>query len=370
MKNSIQLFLCASICLVSLALGQTPPSYTVTLADPGTGPVTLGRGINDKGDTVTRSFNPAMAPGSADVANKRKKQGSFNVLAPVAGFTAAGPNDINNRGDAVGFSSNSVTNSTATLWKKNGQIVDLGTIPGFPASIANEISNSGIVAGVASMNINSSSADAMAFRWSKGTMTAITHSAYQFGAAAGVSANGTVAGQMWNVFGGPGRDLAGFVADKHNNVTILPTFPGGSFTALFDINNDGMAVGVANSGAGLGMGVFEHGTIYDNNSGTMTPVFPPAGFQVAALRRINDSGTAVGLIVNVMQANPSAQAAVYSDGQLWEMNPLVVQDMMHFWIILEVRDINNKGQISATAVDVASPGPAPVAVILNPVSNR
>jgi probable HAF family extracellular repeat protein len=119
--------------------------------------------INDKGQAIGFSTNCSSAPVRAVLWQDDR----VTNLGSLGGTISVG-GDINNRGQVVGFSY-LADNTTfhGYLWQKSTGMIDLGTLPGDVASDANGINNLGQVAG----GSYDADGNGRAVLWQNGVMT-------------------------------------------------------------------------------------------------------------------------------------------------------------------------------------------------------
>ena len=362
---------CCAFAVISTAIAQSPVLYEVQVIDASSTqmPVSVGRGLNDGGASAGRSFsNPAVD----DIA-WTQKHGQIVILPPLAGYTSAAPSSINNRGDTVGASFAGGNAGEATLWPHNGPAQSLGLLPGQNFSFARAINNAGEAVGYSGVNIFDGRFH-IPTKWVSQAPVQIVHPGYTNGAAFDVAPNGTIVGGMWNLQLNPVSnelqrvDIRGFFTDKHGQVTILDPLPGGSFTEVGGIARNGVMMGHADSGAAFAQNVYEHAIIRQKNGNILT-ILPPVGYQVSFLITVNESGAGIGGFVDVTVPSPAATFGVMHNLEFFDLDSLLVQPPNSHYIIVDSWDINASGAISAAAVDVLSPAPAPVAVVLHPTPN-
>jgi len=117
--------------------------------------------INDRGQAVGVSTDCTLTPGHALLWH----DGNVTDIGTLGGLALA-PNDINNHGQVVGNAFHNNTNR-AFLWQ-NGVAIDLGTLPGDVIGHANAINDKGQVIG---QSADANNNNGRGFIWQNGVMT-------------------------------------------------------------------------------------------------------------------------------------------------------------------------------------------------------
>jgi len=323
------------------------------LTDLGTlpgGPSSAALWVNDQGLIMGYSENGVVDPvfGGPQQIAVVWKDDQIMSLGTLGGGLSFG-NAMNNRGDVVGITANSVpdplsflgtgTQTRAFLWR-NGVMLDLGTLGG-PDAWAASVNERGQVAGWAlvdsSVNPITSQPTQHPFLWQNDRMidlgtlggtSAVVGSLQDPGSGASLNNRGQVIGTsnlegdlthhpfLWDkavltdlgTLGGnsgeaywinnggevvgradlPGSQVHHAFLWKKGKMTDLGGAPGQPCSTAVDINSQGQVIidtGVCGVGGGPGM-LWENGNLYDLNS-----LIPPnSGFAVGDVNFINDGG--------------------------------------------------------------------------------
>jgi probable HAF family extracellular repeat protein len=227
-------------------------------------------------------------------------------------------NGINSLGQVVGFAGPTLDTGTtrAFVWTKSGGMQDIGTLGGLYAQ-AYAINDSGAITG------NSQTANSRAFN--------ATHAFfYQF------SSNPSVASVM--------RDLG----------TL-----GGTFSTGTAISNKNHVVGYSTfNNTDNRVHAFLHDGVRIRDLGTLSGLSPSSD------KGVNDQSVALGVSTNdtvvgytylaneqALSIDPGQQVGfIYRNGFMTDLNVLIPSAAQERYIISSATDINDKGQIAATAV--------------------
>ncbi len=169
--------------------------------------------INDSGQIVGKSyiaqdkFNPFLW-----------QNGTMRDLGTL-GFNG-GAMGINNQGQVVGYSGLVVGITHAFQWE-NGNMIDLGTLPGHNGSIAYDINDSGQAVGYSS---NSLAQQSQAVLWSNGQTTDLGNLGGNISAAIGINNKGQVVG-FGNTTGNGGLNH-GFIWEDGKMADLNSLIPG------------------------------------------------------------------------------------------------------------------------------------------------
>jgi probable HAF family extracellular repeat protein len=275
-------------------------------------------------------------------------------LGPLNGISGMSyAQDINNRGQIVGWSDGWQIGTRAFLWE-NGNMTDLGTLGG-TWSVAKGINDRGQIVGYS----ETSSGERHAFLYENGTMTdinTITGAIYSEGY--GINDLGQIVGEVrYNTGGyesflyenGKMSAIGGGAAWAINNngqiVGSLGLYENGSWTSLcdygcwpHDINEQGQIVGIGGGGPGE-----SHATLYKNNNIIDLGTINGKDSQAHA---INESGQIVGQSsYNADDLNDNSQHAfLYQNGVMTDLGTLGGNESIAF-------GINDVGQIVGTSVN-------------------
>jgi probable HAF family extracellular repeat protein len=277
------------------------------------------------------------------------KDGKVIDLGTVPGGTGSMVIAVNNRGQAVGFSDNDVsdpfsmvggfaTQTRAFLWQ-HGVMEDLGTLGGSD-SIAGNLNERGQIAGISYTDSNASPNCPWAltthpFFWEKGKMTDVGSLGGTCGAVNWMNNRGQVVG-FSNVTGDQSNHA--FLWDKEHGLKDLGTLPGGSFSGANWINDAGEIAGASDVSNGGHAVLWKNGAMIDLG-------LLPGDCNSEALA-INSHGQIVG--------HSSPDCVVDGNAVLWEngqppvnLNTLVVpaSDIT----VVYPLEINDRGEVAAHA---------------------
>jgi probable HAF family extracellular repeat protein len=273
----------------------------------GFGWSSYGYAINDSGTVVgTSATQPGYFPNypfSWHAGSMTNLYRSFPSCSYFGGGYPYGCRgnalDINSSGDIVG--SGFVANPTFTQFPlqgaflyRNGAFTDLGSLPGYPGSTANAINDRGEVAGTSGV----------AFTWMS---------------CCGDEPPTLDGGHAFLYTAGAMKDLG----------TL-----GGAYSGANDISENGKVVGFADVPSGARHAVLwsPDGAIRD--LGTLGGNFSEA-------TAVNRNGTTV--VGNSTTSTGEMHGFVYAGGKMVDLNDLIAPTV---GTVIDVRDINNSGQIA------------------------
>ena len=322
-------------------------------------------GISENGLIAGFSENGLMDPLSGLPVGRAvlwTEDGKIIDLGAVPGGTGSLATAVNNRGQAVGFSNNDVSDSfsmtsgfatqtRAFLWQ-NGVIRDLGTLGG-PDSIAFDLNERGQIAGISYSDSNASlncpwPLTTHPFFWEHGKMTDIG----SLGGSCGVSNWMNNRGQVVGFSNVTGDQPHAFSWDRKEGLKDLGTLPGRSVSFANWINDAGEIVGSDD--------VFNGGhAIFWKNGKTIDLGILPGDCSSEALA-INSNGQIVG--------HSSPDCVQDGNAVLWEnggapinLNALVPPGSGV--TVVYPLEINDRGEIAAHAFTLTGD---PRAVLLVP----
>ena len=270
--------------------------------------------------------------------------------------------DINNSGEAVGWSQNSWGDTSAFRAFPDFAIESLASA-GMPDSFAYGVNDTGAIAATAYVNghphgmvltqsgvrdlgggscalaINDSgivagAADGHAQLYTNGAAADLgTLPGGSWSAAYAINTQGAVAGTSDTA----ARTFHGFVWTSESGMTDLGTF-GGSNSYAMSINDSGAVAGFAALPSG-----YEHAFLYA--SGGLTDLGTLGGPSSFAYS-VNNAGTVVGY--SWVAGGANTHAFVDSSGVMHDLNSLIPADSG--WLLLQAFGINDTGQIVGTGV--------------------
>ena len=296
--------------------------------------------------------------------------------------TLGGPNnwdnpfggEVNDRGEAVGFSETDVLDPngedvcgfgthltcSAFLWRK-GHMSALPTLGGNNGQ-ATAINNRGQITGFAENGTVDSSCSANATNtriqlpviWEDGKVRALrTVGTDKDGVANAINDQGQAVGSSGNCAGG----LHAVLWDKNGTARDLE--PAGA--AAFGINNQGQIVGLVPSvdGSTFSAALWQNGAV--KNLGTL-------GDHAAIASGINDKGQVVGSTLD-SNFNFDAHAFIYQDGVMTDLSKVFPEESNLFPTM--ANQINDRGQIVGMATVVSGPHEGEThAFLATPVEER
>jgi probable HAF family extracellular repeat protein len=155
------------------------------------GSISYAQGIDDADDVVGISYIPGDTAFHAFLVS----QGQVTDLGTFAGAANSWANGVNNVGQVVGFSGNSINDYHAFLWDAVNGMQDLGTLGGV-RSYANAINDAGQIVGFAALP----SGIQHAFLYDSGVMTDLNDlippdSGWEVYQASGINSSGQIVGE-------------------------------------------------------------------------------------------------------------------------------------------------------------------------------
>jgi len=274
------------------------------------------------------------------------KNGVQTDLGSLPGANNSFPAWVNDQGDVVGFSENSVIDPLTgfpeiigVLWK-DGVILDLGTMGG-NASYPNAINNRGQVVGAALNTIPDSNATSLwgpvfpvatqfrAFLWQQGVMQDLGTLGGNDAGAVFVNERGQVSGVSLTKT----NNVDTFFWENGKKMVDIGTF-GGSVTTPWAMNNRGQVSGDANTTGDQTSFAF----LWDKKRGLQNLGTLPGGGQSSAFW-LNDAGEVVGWS-DSSDGNGSLVFAV-----LWKNGTITNLGTVDGDLCSIAKSINSQGQI-------------------------
>jgi probable HAF family extracellular repeat protein len=223
--------------------------------------------INSAGDTAGYANN--FEEGGNESHAILRRNGTYRDLGTLeAGAGLASAAGLNDSDTVVGVSQTSPNDfNHAFRWTSGGGMVDLGTLGG-DASAANAVNGTGQIVGWA----NDSAGHQRAFLWSGGTMHDLGTLGGTESEARSINATGTIVG--W-------ADTAAQVQHAFvrtgSAMTDIGKLLNATSSVANDITNDGIVVGTAQGPNGEFGWLYDHGTITNITSRTVTCCGPVGG---------------------------------------------------------------------------------------------
>lgn len=302
------------LALLGPAAASAQPTYGVTFLPTGF----VGFDMNNAGQIVGRTLqNEAWIWSDSGIVN-------LSQLVPGVEAYA-----INNRGDVAGHYM--YPGASAFIYS-DGRFRDIGLVPGLNYATPHAINDKGQVAGTAG---NFPGDTSRPFFYDGSTMIGLGTFGGDQGDALGLNDKGTVVGNaaLAPPPDSPYGQRLPFIY-RNGDLRQLRTGEATAYSAN-DINDAGAIVGSAwFPDAGLGQP-------YVYEGGVMRSLGGPGGDALA----INGAGDIVGIRPSLDDLQ--YRAFVYSGGALANLNDLILPEPG--WTITRAEDINDAGQILATA---------------------
>lgn len=239
-------------------------------------PLAEAHGISEGGLVAGWMQNPA---GTTEAV--RWIGGAPSFLGMLPGHVGSLAQDVNDDGLVAGWSVTSVGDPVASVWI-DGQIQAIAGAH----SWAFAVSETGDVVGRQWVGV-----DIEAFRWRDGVFTVLPDLGPNHASAVGASPKGLIAGGAQSPVTGA---LHAVVWAPDLSLTDLGHFPGGFSAQAYDVNDAGVAVGVAvidPVGEVMWAMVWRGGPAEDLN----TLIQPGTGWTLFEARAVNDRGEIVGI---------------------------------------------------------------------------
>ena len=182
----------------------------------------------------------------------------------LAGVYPSKINDINEKGEAVGYSNNTWWYKKAVKWTTNGEMIDLGFLPGTNMSVANGINNNGDIVGYCGQYITLRGGGISDMNY-RATMWTAEGEIRDLGTLPGVESIAMEINNHREVVGytylrwiehGETYDSSvrmvyhAILWTAKDGVRDLGALPGGNYSSAYDINDRGQIVGYSRNGTG------------------------------------------------------------------------------------------------------------------------
>lgn len=175
--------------------------------------------------------------------------------------------------------------------------------------------------------------------------------------------------QLAGVYYGPGNVITHAALWQNpssypQDLGTLGSTPNVTMSNAYAINNHGHVAGVSYMGQywGSHWGAYRHGFLF--HDGVMHDL-GTLGYNESFAYTMNDADTILGYCANYYPPPYASTFFVYQSGKMYDLNTLIVT---RGWKLMNLGEINNAGQIVATASNAQFPSGH--AVRLNPVPER
>jgi probable HAF family extracellular repeat protein len=287
--------------------------------------------LNEQGDVAgeaTRSWNLDGDTGEETIAFIWRDGELIDLSTPLSSVESRSQG-INDRGDVIGWSSPSIEESPAFLWRDE-RVSALGLQDAYA------INNEGQVAGYVT-RVENDEAVSTAVIWQAGKLTELRGLA-----------------NPWNI--NNAGDVVGFSYVqlqleaslwRSGVVTPLGKLPGAAESQAFDINTRRVVVGTNYFAPPISTDFYERAFLWESGKMIELPLVA-ANHSSSGAYGINDRGHAVG-----RSGSSRSIAAVWMDGSAYDLNELIASDdpLKPYVTLLEGQEINNRGQIIVQGTD-------------------
>jgi probable HAF family extracellular repeat protein len=232
---------------------------------------------------------------------------------------------INNKGQVVGYSGLALHVTHAFQWE-NGKMIDLGTLPGYNGSTAYDINDSGQAIGY---SLNSTLKQSHATLWSKGEVIDLGTLGGNMSAATAINNKGQVAG--FDTVTGNGGLNHGFIWEDGEMAdlnSLIPADSGWFLQQVSGINDRGQIVGQGiNSATGQNHAFLLNPTC---GSSQRNPLLPDSfedgwhSFNNVVSRKWFDPPTAAGFTFKIGDAVANGSSGGTGDGCIVDKSSIAI----------------------------------------------
>ena len=306
---------------------------------------TWATAISPDGHYVTGTYRPGSIGGDR-VFLFDAWSGDLFLIPLGPGFQEAGGNDVNNDGVICGSGAHVKAGKRAFVYDSKTQIwTGLVAEGEFGWSSANAINSSQTVCGFRSLNDGGDPVNPRAvYTWSQGSGFADLGVLLGPNAeATDITGDGVICG--WTGSGATTPGAHGFIQDG-SRLTILPMIPEGTTSALFAINESGLACG--------------HGRL-ETSEGPITRAFSWLDGQLTDLGTlpgylrsfaldVNEAGVIVGYSAEP-KSGPNEKGTIWLNGQVIDVNALFEPGELEQ--VRQIQAISSDGVLVGRGVDAA-----------------
>jgi probable HAF family extracellular repeat protein len=330
-RSATSAILLLSVLPLGAKTAPTAPRYTVV--DLGAGPGSSPTCVSAEGHVSGRYF----------AAGERRaflwQDGVFTDIDALGGVAQASA--VDSFGVVVGYAVDGEGVQRAVR-VEDGILTDLGMLQGGEAANANDLNDLGWIVGMSQRRFGNDVWQRAAL-WRDGEIVDLGTFGGEYAEANAVNAAGQVVGWAWYPL--PDRRQRAFLWSEGDGLLDLGSLGGGTSTAL-DLNDHGAVVG---SSSTADPDQPYHPFLWTAAGGMVDLGAPPDSFQAAATA-INDSGQIVGFAV-IIDEDLRIEPLLWSRGARYLLNGRL--EPGSGWTVVEAEDINDRGEIAASARSLA-----------------
>jgi hypothetical protein len=326
----------AACLLIALASAQAAPSYEATLVTKSDNFTFHAGGMNDNAQVFG---NVSLAWPDAQAAIVR--DGQVQLIGPLPGTNYSFGTVMNTQGDILGKAYNAVSTGTGANFTneqpfiyRNGTLSPLSNVLGPNAKPLDMNNADDLVGHVVQPDGQTKSA----FVYSNGQMTMLGQSNWKNSSAQVINNTGTVAG----VYDRPTDPTLRVFVNQNGQSQVLGAF-GNTTNTVVDINDQGQLLITGDQQAVL----YDAGKTVVLGS-TAEPFFAGNANQIQTRftpRGLGSNGTVVGTLFSTEHYNETT--VLYTEGQQWDLNDLLVTTLPPGRVISYVLDIDEHNRILA-----------------------